>query len=126
MPLINVQMLSESAPGTVTQVEVCSAPYAICNVNGTLYCVDGHCPHAGGPLGQGDLEGHSLVCPWHGWQFDCRTGLSDHNGAQVATYPVLIREGCILIDFPSQNLEQLPTPVSLSVAALPESQTGGG
>jgi nitrite reductase (NADH) small subunit len=63
--------------GTVTEIFVLGVPYAVCNVDGKLFCVDGTCPHAGGPLGQGILHGNSLMCPWHAWEFDCRTGLID-------------------------------------------------
>ena len=43
---------------------------ALFNVDGTFYALDGVCPHQGGPLGQGTLEGCIVTCPWHGWQFD--------------------------------------------------------
>ena len=49
---------------------------AVCNVAGTLYAIDGICPHSGGPLGHGALDGPILTCPFHGWEFDCRTGRS--------------------------------------------------
>lgn len=47
---------------------------ALFNVAGTYYALDGVCPHQGGPLGQGELRGHVVTCPWHGWQFDVRSG----------------------------------------------------
>ena len=46
--------------------------YAVCNAGGEIHALDGICPHAGGPLGQGALHGTTLVCPWHAWEFDCR------------------------------------------------------
>jgi nitrite reductase (NADH) small subunit len=39
-----------------------------------FYALDGICPHQGGPLGRGLLEGCTVTCPWHGWQFDVTTG----------------------------------------------------
>lgn len=39
-----------------------------------VYAVDGICPHAGGPLAQGMVRNHVVTCPWHGWQYDVRTG----------------------------------------------------
>lgn len=39
-----------------------------------VYCLDDVCTHDGGPLGEGRLEGYSLVCPRHGARFDVRTG----------------------------------------------------
>jgi len=101
MPLVKVKALSELAPGDVTEVEAGGATYALCNVDGAVYCVEGTCPHAGGPLGQGNLNGNYLVCPWHGWEYDCRTGLNDSDeDIRVVTYPALIQDGNILIDVP--------------------------
>jgi nitrite reductase (NADH) small subunit len=40
------------------------------------YAMDGICPHQGGPLGKGTVEKCVLTCPWHGWQFQIRSGQS--------------------------------------------------
>jgi nitrite reductase/ring-hydroxylating ferredoxin subunit len=47
---------------------------ALYHVDGAFHALDGVCPHAGGPLGQGTLNGTVVTCPWHGWQFDVSTG----------------------------------------------------
>jgi nitrite reductase (NADH) small subunit len=47
---------------------------ALFNVGGQFFALDGVCPHQGGPLGKGCLTGTVVTCPWHGWQFDVRTG----------------------------------------------------
>lgn len=47
---------------------------AIFNVDGKVHALDGVCPHQGGPLGKGRLNGCVVTCPWHGWQFDVTTG----------------------------------------------------
>lgn len=39
-----------------------------------FFALEGICPHQGGPLGRGSLEGCRVTCPWHGWQFDVRDG----------------------------------------------------
>lgn len=39
-----------------------------------IYAVDGICLHAGGPIAQGRVEGCVVTCPWHGWQYDVRSG----------------------------------------------------
>lgn len=67
--------LTELPANSVVEVFVRDRPYAICNVNGQITAINGECPHAGGPLGQGriDESGH-LVCPFHEWEFDCSTG----------------------------------------------------
>lgn len=48
---------------------------AVCNVDGEYHALEGTCPHAGGPMGDGFVSGRSLVCPWHGWQFDVGSGV---------------------------------------------------
>jgi nitrite reductase (NADH) small subunit len=61
----------------------------VANVNGTITAMDNVCLHVGGPLGQGAVEGGKVVCPWHGWQYDPKTGEAAHNrAAKVAVYPV--------------------------------------
>jgi len=93
--------LSKLPPGAVEEVEGGDVTYAVCNVDGTLHCVGGTCPHAGGPLGQGTLDGNTLVCPWHGWEFDCRSGLSaSDEDLKVETYPILVEDGNIFIEVP--------------------------
>ena len=47
---------------------------ALFNVDGNYHVLDGVCPHQGGPLGKGDLDGKVVTCPWHGWSFDVESG----------------------------------------------------
>jgi len=101
MALVKVASLSQLAPGSVMEVSFGERRYAICNVNGRVYALDGTCPHNGGPLGQGAINGMNLTCPWHAWEFDCGTGAHDYNPAvQVATFPVQIIAAEILIEIP--------------------------
>ena len=72
---------------------------ALFNVDGTLYAVDNTCPHRGGPLGEGDLDGAIVTCPWHGWRYDVTTGTRDGNPAvRVACYPVTVEAGVAYVD----------------------------
>jgi nitrite reductase/ring-hydroxylating ferredoxin subunit len=43
---------------------------AVFNVDGRLYAINDVCPHEGGPLSEGMLDGTQLTCPWHGWSFE--------------------------------------------------------
>ncbi len=72
--LIKVATLSEIPPGTCLHVKVAEREVAIFNVEGTIYAMGGTCTHQGGPLGEGDLDGTVVTCPWHGAQFDVTTG----------------------------------------------------
>ena len=72
---------------------------ALFNVDGTLYALDGICPHQGGPLGKGRVEGGIVTCPWHGWQFDVRNGEHQANPSlRHATLPVKVQGDNIYVD----------------------------
>lgn len=72
----------------------------VANVRGTITAMDNICLHRGGPLGQGLIEGDKVVCPWHGWQWDPKTGEAAHNPkAKVAVYPIKVEGGVVLVDF---------------------------
>ena len=71
---VKMATMQELTPGGAKEVEFEGRVYAIFNVDGEISAMDGICPHQGGPLADGALEGTSVTCPWHGWQFDVRTG----------------------------------------------------
>jgi nitrite reductase (NADH) small subunit len=71
----------------------------IANVNGSYSAMDNVCLHQGGPLGQGTIEGGKVVCPWHGWEYDPKTGQVVHNpNLRVAVYPMKIENGDVMIE----------------------------
>lgn len=93
----------EEAPaaGHVCEVEAGGLSLCLANVEGELRLLDNHCPHRQGPLGQGWIEGQTVVCPWHAWAFDCRTGVAEApETAQVAVYAVRALDGTVLADLP--------------------------
>jgi len=61
-------------PGTGRVVTVNGRALALFNVDGTFYALDNTCLHRGGPVGEGDLDGTIVTCPWHGFQYDVTTG----------------------------------------------------
>ncbi|HEY7727013.1 MAG TPA: Rieske 2Fe-2S domain-containing protein [Candidatus Eisenbacteria bacterium] len=59
--------------------------------DGTLYALRNQCPHMGGELGEGVLNGDIVTCPWHGWQFDVKTGRNPAAAlVAVRTFPVRV------------------------------------
>jgi nitrite reductase (NADH) small subunit len=71
----------------------------VANVNGVITAMDNVCLHRGGPLGQGTISHGKLVCPWHGWEFDPKTGAACHNpAARLNVYPVRIEGNDVLIE----------------------------
>lgn len=86
-------------PGTSREVVVEDRIVAMFNVDGTLYALDGVCPHQGGPLGQGTLAGCVVTCPWHGWQFDVRSGQNQLNPRIVQPcFPTRVEGEWILVN----------------------------
>jgi nitrite reductase (NADH) small subunit len=74
---------------------------ALFNVDGALYALDGICPHAGGPLGEGTLQGPVVTCPWHGWQFDVTTGRNCLNPRiEHASFPVKVEGNDVYVEIP--------------------------
>jgi nitrite reductase (NADH) small subunit len=68
---------SELPPiGQVRELTAAGRPLCVANVGGTISVLDGTCPHEGGPLGEGSIEEGRVVCPWHGFAFDVRTGVA--------------------------------------------------
>jgi len=64
---------------------------AVWNINGNFQAFQNVCPHRGGPVGEGELEGTVITCPWHGWQFDLITGSSPINpAAKITKYEVKV------------------------------------
>jgi nitrite reductase/ring-hydroxylating ferredoxin subunit len=71
----------------------------IANVDGTYSAMDNVCVHRGGPLGQGVILDGKVVCPWHGWMYDPKTGIADGNpNARVSVYPIRLEGEDVLIE----------------------------
>jgi len=101
MPRTRVARLCELPAGAVFEAEVAGRPVAVFNVDGEVFALDGICPHAGGRLGHGALNGGRVACPFHAWEFDCRTGEHDDNPElRVESYRVCVQDGDILVELP--------------------------
>lgn len=74
--LTKVAEVTDLQPGEGKTVTAGAQELALFNVDGKFHCVDNVCPHRGGPLGEGTLDGTIVTCPWHGWRFDVCTGQS--------------------------------------------------
>ena len=70
----------------------------VANVGGSYAAVDNECPHRGGPLAEGSLENGKVMCPWHAWAFDLKSGICDHDRTQqVAVYPLTFEGEDVLV-----------------------------
>ena len=69
-----VMAVADLPPGRAAEVTVGGQAVAVFNVDGAFHALANRCPHRGGPLGQGCVDGPRVSCPWHNWTFDVRTG----------------------------------------------------
>jgi nitrite reductase (NADH) small subunit len=91
---VTVAQAEDVPEGSVRQVTVGEEDIALAHCAGGFYAVQGHCLHLKGPLGHGHLEDCVLTCPWHGWQYDVRTGQNEFDLAiQLQTFDVQVEDG---------------------------------
>ena len=113
-----VAALAEIPPGARKLVTAAGRPIVVFNVKGELFAVSNRCPHAGGTLeqarqvgltestGPGEYsysrKGEIIRCPWHGWEFDLRTGKSwcDPSTVRVRSYQVTVEPGAKVVEGP--------------------------
>lgn len=89
---------SEIPSGSGRTVELEGRKIAIFNLGGRFYALDDTCPHRGGPLGEGSLEGNLVTCPWHGWQYDVTTGAHARNpDIRIRSYPSKVENGEVFV-----------------------------
>ncbi len=98
--LIKVARLSDMPPGTCRHVDAGGRAVAVFNVDGTIHALGGTCTHRGGPLGEGELDGTVVTCPWHGAQFNVTTGqvAGPPAGHSVPAYTVIVEGEDIKVD----------------------------
>ena len=88
---VRVTGTTDVQPGQGIVAEINGKTLAVFNVYGAFHAIDNTCIHRGGPLGEGDLEGSVVTCPWHGWQYDVTTGICMGNpAAKVVRYEVRV------------------------------------
>ena len=88
------------AEGQVQARAVGEKQVALVRQDGTLYALDGRCPHQGGPLGEGTVCDGALRCPWHGYDFDLKSGKGRGNDDNVETLEVRETDGQVEIALP--------------------------
>jgi 3-phenylpropionate/trans-cinnamate dioxygenase ferredoxin subunit len=102
-PFYEVCALDDLPPGERVYLELNDKPVIIFNVEGELFAIDDECTHDNGPLGEGDLDNHHIICPRHGARFDIRNGkaLTLPAVKGVQTYPLRVRDGMVEIGLKS-------------------------
>ena len=98
---IKVATVSQIAPGTGMVANVNDKEVAVFNVDGTFYAIDNVCKHRGGPLGEGELEGETVTCPWHAWQYNVKNGSClTKEGIKMDTFEVQVEGDDVKIAIP--------------------------
>ena len=110
--------LKDLPPGSRKVVNIGGRPIVIFNIKGEFFALLDRCPHQGGQLSRGQLTGlveasepgkycysrpgEILRCPWHGWEFDVRTGKSwcDPSRIRTKSYNVDVESGSKLVEGP--------------------------
>ena len=110
--------MDELPPGTRKFLTIDERPIAIFNIKGEFFGLLNRCPHQGAALCEGPLIGLAqssdpgeieytrlgeiIRCPWHGWEFDIRTGQSycDPKRFRARAYPVNVEPGASVVKGP--------------------------
>jgi pyruvate oxidase len=91
-------LATEDLPeGRVTTVAAGHKSVALVHFDGQFSALDNHCPHQGGPLGEGSIENGLLRCPWHGFDYCPLDGKSPGFDDEATTYPLEIRDGEVFV-----------------------------
>ena len=98
--LVKVADTNQLPTGKATAVDLDGTRIAVFNVGGTFYALEDTCPHAGGPLSEGHVDGDKVVCPWHDAAFDLKTGdvLSPPAFEGVKSYRVVVEGNDVKIE----------------------------
>ena len=107
MKYIEIADINEIPVGSKKKIETATGTVLVVNIQGSFYALDNKCPHMGGSLGDGVLEGNHIICPKHGATFDITTG-KNVKGAKIAfikanvkdahSYPLKVEGNKILIE----------------------------
>jgi nitrite reductase/ring-hydroxylating ferredoxin subunit len=123
-----IAAVSQLPPGTRRLVTIKGRPVAVFNLDGDFFALINRCPHQGASLCEGEVTGlvtsekpgeyrisrpgEIIRCPWHGWEFDIRTGQSWCDPSRIKTrqYPVEVAPGTSLVKGP-YTAETIPVSV---------------
>ncbi|MGA8042912.1 MAG: Rieske (2Fe-2S) protein [Terracidiphilus sp.] len=82
----------------VAEIEAAGQIFCVARLGGKVCVLDGVCPHEGGPLGHGVLEDGKVVCPWHAFAFDLKTGIAEHDPkVRAKVFEAKVERGAVLV-----------------------------
>jgi nitrite reductase [NAD(P)H] small subunit len=98
---IRIAVAADLPPREGRVVQLGSREIAVFNLGDRFFAADNRCPHKGGPLCDGIMTGHAVVCPLHAWKVNLETGEVERPAAAnrcVQTYPTRVQDGVLLVD----------------------------
>ena len=95
---VEVAKVDELPVGRARVCTIGDQRVALYHTSKGFFASDNTCPHRGGPLGEGDIIGDEIVCPWHFWSFEVATGVCPGNPElKIATHEVCIEGDRVLV-----------------------------
>src|SRR5579863_5347399 len=122
---VDLGAAEELATTSLRRLMARHTPIALSCRNGKFGAISNGCNHAGGPLGDGQLDGDFVVCPWHHWKFDRLTGKGEPGFEEdrVPSYPVKVEAGRVLVDLAGATrrgrLRHAPHPLQRKLERAP-------
>jgi nitrite reductase/ring-hydroxylating ferredoxin subunit/multimeric flavodoxin WrbA len=121
----DVGAATDFAAHPVTEIMLGRTKLALSHRKGVFGVISGVCNHAGGPLGQGKLDGKYVVCPWHNWKFNRVTGIGEPGSEDdaVPSYKVKVKSGRVLVRMtpatPRKKKPHAPHPLARPIRRKP-------
>jgi 3-phenylpropionate/trans-cinnamate dioxygenase ferredoxin component len=107
---VDIAAVNDLPVGRTRTIAVGDRKIALCRTPKGFFALDNTCAHRGGPLGEGDLIGDELICPWHLWGFDVATGTCLGNPeVSVLTHEVKVEGDRVLVRLAARR--EIPEPL---------------
>lgn len=108
---VQVAIWSELVDRRPIAARVADVDLLVLRIDNTPRVLEGRCPHRAGRLVGGRLEGDLLICPFHGWDFDCRTGKSvGVEGESIYSFDAWLDNDCVFVDEDAVRCWRAVTP----------------
>ena len=101
MGKIIIGKVEDFPPGKMQKIAADGKDVLVANIDGNYFAMDDTCTHAGASLAEGNLKGSTVVCGWHGAEFDCKTGKMSSFPVKIKdlkSYKVIIESGNIFLE----------------------------
>jgi nitrite reductase (NADH) small subunit len=99
MAFVRAAKKDQTPAGKIYEFQVGDVAVAIANVGGKFHAINSLCAHESGPLGEGELDGQIVTCPWHAWQYDVTTGkVLNNESIGVDCYAIEVRGDDLFVD----------------------------